>query len=295
MLFAEHGARIAVIDINDAGAAETVRAVEEKGGEAIALHADVATPRGCDAMIAATFDRWGRLDVLYNNAAVQMSGRLVECTEEDWDLTIATNLTAIFWACRAAIPHMLEGGYGSIINTASMLGLIGSEGYAAYGAAKAGLVALTRQIAAEYGPKVRANVIAPGSIDTPRFRKVTGRCTDPSSFLDDADAQRCPLQRLGTRRRHRADSRCSSPATESAYTSGAVIPVRRRPGGVCDDHGASASRGSRSSPAAGPASARRSSTGSRATVDRVVVADVDEPRARHVADTSIAAGLRPKR
>ena len=88
-----------------------------------------------------------------------------------WDVTIATNLTAIFWACRAALPHMLAGDGGSIINTASTLGLHGSEGYAAYGAAKAGLVALTRQIAVEYGPTVRANVIAPGSIDTPRFRR----------------------------------------------------------------------------------------------------------------------------
>jgi NAD(P)-dependent dehydrogenase (short-subunit alcohol dehydrogenase family) len=80
------------------------------------------------------------------------------------DITIATNLSAIFWACRAAMPHLREGDGGSIINTASVLGLIGSEGYAAYGAAKAGLVALTRQIATEYGPKVRANAIAPGSI-----------------------------------------------------------------------------------------------------------------------------------
>jgi NAD(P)-dependent dehydrogenase (short-subunit alcohol dehydrogenase family) len=222
-LFAEHGARVAVIDIDDAGASETVRVVEEQGGEAIALHADVATSRGCDEMIAATFDRWGRLDVLYNNAAVQMSGRLVECTEEDWDLTIATNLTAIFRACRAAIPHMLEGGYGSIVNTASTLGLIGSDGYAAYGAAKAGLVALTKQIAAEYGPVVRANVIAPGSIDTPRFRKVLDKTPNVDQFLDML-MRNMPLKRLGT-----ADDIARTAlylaSPESAYTSGAVIPV----------------------------------------------------------------------
>jgi 3-oxoacyl-[acyl-carrier protein] reductase len=223
VLFAEHGARVAVIDIDDAGASETVRAVEETGGEAIALHADVATRRGCDEMIAATVDRWGRLDVLYNNAAVQMSGRLVECTEEDWDLTIATNLTAIFRACRAAIPHMLEGGYGSIVNTASTLGLIGSEGYAAYGAAKAGLVALTKQIAAEYGPVVRANVIAPGSIDTPRFRTVLDKTPNVDQFLDML-MRNMPLKRLGT-----ADDIARTAlflaSPESAYTSGAVIPV----------------------------------------------------------------------
>jgi 3-oxoacyl-[acyl-carrier protein] reductase len=223
VLFAEHGARVAVIDIDDAGASETVRVVETKGGEAIALHADVATPSGCDEMIAATFDRWGRLDVLYNNAAVQMSGRLIECTEEDWELTIATNLTAIFRACRAAIPRMLEGGYGSIVNTASTLGLIGSEGYAAYGAAKAGLVALTKQIAAEYGPVVRANVIAPGSIDTPRFRKVLDNTPNAEQFLDML-MRNLPLKRLGT-----ADDIARTAlylaSPESAYTSGAVIPV----------------------------------------------------------------------
>ena len=117
---------------------------------------------------------------------------------------------------------MLERGGGSIINTASVLGLIGSEGYAAYGAAKAGLVALTRQIAVEYGPQVRANVIAPGSIDTPRFRKVTEEMDDPQGFLDGLRAN-IPLHRLGT-----ADDIARIAlflaSDESAYTSGAVIP-----------------------------------------------------------------------
>jgi 3-oxoacyl-[acyl-carrier protein] reductase len=221
--FAEHGARIAVIDINLEGAAETVKLVEEVGGEAVAMYADVSLQVDCDAMVAKTMRRFGRLDVLYNNAAVQMSGRLVECTEEDWDLTIATNLSAIFWACRAAIPHMLEGGYGSIINTASTLGLIGSEGFVAYGAAKAGLVSLTKQIATEYGPVVRANVIAPGSIDTPRFRKVLDADPNQDAFLAGLLGH-MPLKRLGT-----ADDIAGAAlflaSPQSAYTSGAVIPV----------------------------------------------------------------------
>jgi NAD(P)-dependent dehydrogenase (short-subunit alcohol dehydrogenase family) len=222
-LFAAHGARVAVIDINDAGAAETVRAIEEGGGEAFALHADVSGRVGCQAMVDATMERFGRLDVLYNNAAVQMSGRLTECTEEQWDLTIATNLSAIFWACRAAIPHMLSGGYGSIINTASTLGLIGSEGYAAYGAAKAGLVALTKQVAGEYGPVVRANVIAPGSIDTPRFRKVLENTPGADQFLTMLMGN-MPMRRLGTAH-DIAQAALFLASDMSAYTSGAVIPV----------------------------------------------------------------------
>jgi 3-oxoacyl-[acyl-carrier protein] reductase len=223
VLFARHGARVAVVDINDAGATETVGMVESAGGEAFALHADVSGRDGCDRMVAATTERFGRLDVLYNNAAVQMSGRLVECTEQDWDLTIATNLSAIFWACRAAIPAMLERDGGSIINTASTLGLIGSEGYAAYGAAKAGLVALTKQLATEYGPTVRANVIAPGSIDTPRFRKVLDGIPNVDEFLTMLTSN-MPLRRLGT-----ADDIAAAAlflaSDRSAYTSGAIIPV----------------------------------------------------------------------
>jgi NAD(P)-dependent dehydrogenase (short-subunit alcohol dehydrogenase family) len=222
VLFARHGAAVVVADVDDDGAAETVGMVEAEGGRAVAVHADVSRRDDCDAMVQAALDAFGGLDVLYNNAAVQMSGRLVDCTEEQWDLTIATNLDAIFWACRAALPHMVEGGRGSIINTASTLGLIGSEGYAAYGAAKAGLVALTKQMATEYGPEVRANVIAPGSIDTPRFRKVAEEMDDTDGFLTGLLGN-IPLHRLG-----RADdiSRIALflASDESAYTSGAVIP-----------------------------------------------------------------------
>jgi 3-oxoacyl-[acyl-carrier protein] reductase len=223
VLFASHGASIAVIDINDEGAEETVALVEKEGAAAIALHADVSTVDDCARMVSETAAAFGRVDVLYNNAAVQMSGRLVECTEDDWDRTIATNLNAVFWACRAAIPVMLDGGRGSIINTASVLGLIGSEGFVAYGAAKAGLVALTRQIAVEYGPTVRANVIAPGSIDTPRFRKVAEEMDDTEGFLSGL-TRVIPLQRLGTAE-DVAGIALFLASDQSAYVSGAIVPA----------------------------------------------------------------------
>ncbi len=222
-LFAQHGARIAVIDLRDDCAAETAKMVESDGGEAVAIHADVSNRHDVDRMVDETMDRFGRLDVLYNNAAVQMSGRLVDCTVEDWDLTIATNLSAIFWACRAAIPNMKKGGYGSIINTASTLGLIGSEGFAAYGAAKAGLVMLTKQLAVEFGPVVRANVIAPGSIDTPRFRTVLDDNPDQNGFMKMLLGN-MPLKRLGTAEDIAAAALFLA-SESSSYTSGAVIPV----------------------------------------------------------------------
>ena len=220
-LFAAHGSAVAIADIDDDGAAETGRLVEKHGVRSLVIHADVSQRSHCDDMVDATVAQLGSIDVLYNNAAIQMSGRLVECTEQEWDITIATNLNAIFWACRAALPRMIEHG-GSIINTASTLGLIGSEGYAAYGAAKAGLIALTRQIAVEYGPKVRANVIAPGSIDTPRFRKVTDELEDPEAFMDMLMSN-MPLKRLGTTT-DIAEIALFLASDRSAYTSGAVIP-----------------------------------------------------------------------
>ena len=216
-----------VADINDAGSDETVEMVQQAGGTAMAVHADVAQRHDVEAMIAAATDSFGRLDVLYNNAAVQMSGTLAAATVDDWDDTIATNLTAIFWACRAGIPAMLAGPPGaeggSIINTSSVLGLVGSEGYVAYGAAKAALIALTRQIALEFGPHIRANVIAPGSIDTPRFRKVADDSGDPTGFVA-AVRQHIPLDRLGTAG-DVARVALFLASDASAYTSGAIIPV----------------------------------------------------------------------
>lgn len=223
LLFAEHGADVAIADLDGPGARETAGRVEAAGRRAVAIEADVSRRADCDRMVAEAVGVLGRLDVLYNNAAVQMSGRLVACTDDEWDRTIATNLSAIFWACRAAVPHMLAGGGGSIINTASVLGLIGSEGYAAYGAAKAGLVALTRQLAVEHAPTIRANVIAPGSIDTPRFRKVVDDMGEGGPAFLEGLMGNLPLRRLGT-----ADDVARVAlflaSEQSAYTSGAILP-----------------------------------------------------------------------
>jgi NAD(P)-dependent dehydrogenase (short-subunit alcohol dehydrogenase family) len=222
-LMARHGARVVVVDVDEAGAQETVRHLEEQGAEGLAVVVDVSQRTSCDEMVARTMERFGRIDVLYNNAAVQMSGALLDCTDEQWDLTIRTNLSAIFYACRAAIPHMLAGDGGSIINTASTLGLIGSEGFAAYGAAKAGLVKLTQQIAVEYGPMVRANVIAPGSIDTPRFRRVVEATPGSDAWIEQL-TRNIPLHRLG-RAEDVAAIALFLASDLSAYVSGAILPA----------------------------------------------------------------------
>ena len=186
------------------------------------IHADVSVLEDVEAMIARVDERWGRLDVLYNNAAVQMSGRLLECTTEQWDLTIATNLDAVFWACRAAIPLLQRDGTGSIINTASVLGLIGSEGYCAYGAAKAGLVALTAR-----SPWSTAR--DPGKRHRPRvhqhagFQRVADDMDDPEGFVAGLE-RTIPLRRLGTA--EDVAGIATFLATDaSAYMSGAILPA----------------------------------------------------------------------
>ena len=223
LLFAAHGARVVVADFDDAGAAETIEMLRAKDGAAVVVHADVSRSSDCDAMVAAAMWEYGHIDVLYNNAALQMSGRLTDCTEDDWDRTIATNLSAIFYACRAAIPHMLVGGGGSIINTASVMGYIGAPGYAAYGPSKAGLVTLTRQIAVEYGPKVRANIVAPGGIETPRFRKAHADEPDYDAFVRGLTRHN-PARRLG-QPDDVARIALFLASDASAYISGAVIPA----------------------------------------------------------------------
>lgn len=223
LLFAAHGARVVVADFHDEGARATIDLLEAQGGEGIAVHADVSRPRDVEAMVGAAIDAYRRLDVLYNNAAKQMSGRLLDCTEEQWDLTIATNLSAIFYGCRAAIPHMLAGEGGSIINTASVMGYIGAPGFAAYGPSKAGVVTLTRQVAVEYGPAIRANIVAPGGIETPRFRKVHADEPDYDAFVARLTAHN-PMRRLG-QPDDVARIALFLASDASAYISGAVIPA----------------------------------------------------------------------
>lgn len=223
LLFGAHGARVVIADFHDDGAAETKAHLDAQGSESLAVHADVSTSRDCDRMVADAMDKYGRIDVLYNNAALQMSGRLVECTEDEWDRTIATNLSAIFYACRAAIPHMLAGNGGSILNTASVMGYVGAAGYAAYGPSKAGLVTLTRQLAVEYGPKVRANIIAPGGIETPRFRKAHADEPDYDGFVAGLTRHN-PARRLG-QPEDVARIALFLASDASAYISGAVIPA----------------------------------------------------------------------
>ncbi len=161
---AAEGARVAVhYHRSSNGAQRTLARVREAGGEGEAFEADVADGRQAEDLVRRVIGSFGRLDGLVNNAGRTQVGPFLEIEPADWEEVIRTDLTAAFHTCRAALPQMLEQGGGSIVNIASRLGQMGIAETAAYSAAKAGLIGLTRSLAREFGPRgVRVNAIAPG-------------------------------------------------------------------------------------------------------------------------------------
>ncbi|MEU2615201.1 SDR family NAD(P)-dependent oxidoreductase [Micromonospora sp. NPDC007271] len=167
--FAAEGASVLVADIDLDAARQTVHEIDASGGIGIALRVDVSQPADVSAMVQAAVSAFGRLDVLHNNAYWgPINTPVVDISFEDWQRTVDVTLGGVFLGCRYAIPAMIEGGGGAIVNTASSAALMGSPQYAAYCAAKGGVVSLTRSVAFDYGKKgIRANAVAPGLIETP--------------------------------------------------------------------------------------------------------------------------------
>lgn len=169
-LFAKEGARVVCADVVEKSAAA---AAERIGKSALACRVDVSVPADVERMVADTIKAFGKLDVLYANAGIGDAGTAADMPVAQWDRMIAVNLTGVWLSCKYALPHMIEGGGGSIVNQASIGGVIGVPGIPHYAAAKAGVIGLTRQIAVEYGPKkIRANAICPGTIFTPLVANV---------------------------------------------------------------------------------------------------------------------------
>jgi 3-oxoacyl-[acyl-carrier protein] reductase len=173
-LFAERGARVAVVDLDVEAAEATVDAVETAGGEAIALKADVSDAADVEGFVEATVERWGGLDVLHNNAGIaQESTPVEEVTEATWDRVQSVNLKSAFLGAKYAVPHLRSGSGGVILNTASTAGIRPRTGLSAYAASKGGMITLTKQLAFELAEDgVRVNAICPVATDTemlPRF------------------------------------------------------------------------------------------------------------------------------
>jgi meso-butanediol dehydrogenase / (S,S)-butanediol dehydrogenase / diacetyl reductase len=198
LLFAKEGARLVVADKAAERAHAVVAECAGKGAEAIALVANVASSGDARRIIETTVDRFGRLDVLINNAGYGITGTVVETDEEAWDALMAVNVRGVFLCSKYAIPAMKANGGGSIVNTASVVASVGIANRAAYCASKGAVAALTRAMAVDHvGDGIRCNAIAPGTINTPYFDEILKNSPDPDATRR-ALAARQLLGRLGT-------------------------------------------------------------------------------------------------
>ncbi|HJN42176.1 MAG: glucose 1-dehydrogenase [Anaerolineales bacterium] len=189
--FCEEGARVAVVDINDEGGNRVVAEIQAAGGDATFLHADVGVPEDLENMVDGTVAKYGGLDVLHNNAYWTDAKTAEETTAENWQRTIDVTLRPVYLATKMALPHLRVRGGGVILNTASLQSVVGFPSFAAYQAAKGGVMALTRAMALELAPdNIRVMSILPGAIDTPSVG-----LDDPSAI--DAVIENIPLGRLG--------------------------------------------------------------------------------------------------
>jgi NAD(P)-dependent dehydrogenase (short-subunit alcohol dehydrogenase family) len=167
ILFARNGAKVLVVDRDQVAADKTVEMITAEGGEAESYVADLTLAESCDAMVAHTLERWGKLDILDNNLGTEGAGTILEIDDAFWDRVFELNLKTVVHASRAAVPVMAAAGGGSIVNLSS-ISATHPRGLTAYTTSKAAVSALTRAMAIDHGPAgVRVNAIAPGPIYTP--------------------------------------------------------------------------------------------------------------------------------
>jgi len=170
-MFAAEGAKLIVAEYDEQAGAETMDLVRAAGGEATFVLTDVSKEADAAAMVAAAMDRYGKLDVLYNNAGVmpELDHSVVDTDVATWDHVMAINVRGVFLGCKYAIPRMVEQGSGSVVNISSFVALLGcSVPQDAYTASKGAVLSLTRSLAVQFGPQgVRSNAICPGPIETP--------------------------------------------------------------------------------------------------------------------------------
>jgi NAD(P)-dependent dehydrogenase (short-subunit alcohol dehydrogenase family) len=195
-LFAEEGARVAVVDVSESDGKETVELLRKRGGDAIFIQGDISNSAIVKRIVETTVKKYERVDILCNNAGVESMGSILEITEENWDKVMSINLKGVFLCSKHSVPKMVENGGGVIINIASVLGLIGSKGEAAYCASKGGIISLTRAMALDFAPhNIRVNCICPGSVLTPTFKRVMTSLGDyEAAFQRNLD--KIPLKRI---------------------------------------------------------------------------------------------------
>lgn len=223
LLFAREGARVVVVDVNDAAGAATVADVTAAGGEAVYVRADVAKAADAEAMIRLAEESYGKLNVLFNNAGISHmdDDDAVTTDEEVWDLTMNINLKGVFLGCKYGIPALRRAGGGAIINTASFVALLGAATpQLAYTASKGGVLAMTRELAVIHAREnIRVNALCPGPLRTELLMK----------YLNTEEKRQrrlvhIPMGRFGEAREI-AQAALYLASDESSFTTGATFTV----------------------------------------------------------------------
>ena len=221
--FAKEGAKVVINNLTPKRGLKTLEMVEEFS-EGIYAQGDVSIAADAENMVKKAVEKYGRLDVLINNAGIVIPGRVDTITEEEWDKTMAVNLKGVFLVSRPAILQMKKQGGGTIVNNASIVGVKGVKERAAYGASKAGVVGLTKAMAADYfEDKIRVNCVCPGTIYTDSLKQRINAFDDPQKAKKDF-ISRQPIGRLG-KAGEIASAILFAASDESGFMDGSVIII----------------------------------------------------------------------
>jgi NAD(P)-dependent dehydrogenase (short-subunit alcohol dehydrogenase family) len=196
LLFAAEGASVVVADVSVGDGEETVRQITAQGGQALFVATDLRVAGQVQRLVQEAITHYGKLDILYNNAGINLNATVTDTAEDDWDRVMDANVKSVYLTCRFAIPEMIKSGGGCIINTASAAAIVGLRGLAAYTASKAAVLGLTRNIALDYAAhNIRANTLCPGVTATDMTLSIIESQPDPVKARDRYERGR-PLGRM---------------------------------------------------------------------------------------------------
>jgi meso-butanediol dehydrogenase / (S,S)-butanediol dehydrogenase / diacetyl reductase len=197
VLFAQQGAKVAVVDWDLGAANRVAEQISRDGGDAVAILADVSRAVDAERMVHQAVRHFGAFDILCNNAGIGIAAVCHETSEADWDRTMGVNLKGVFLGCKYAIPHFLERGGGVICNTSSAAAQAAVPNRAAYCAAKAGVLGLTKSIAIDYADRgIRCNALLPGTVESPWIERIVAQQADPEAQRKLMQARQ-PIGRMG--------------------------------------------------------------------------------------------------